>query len=200
MAHRLDGSALDTPAGTLGELLDAARRRLGGERLVVEVRCDGRVLDAEEIEVRMLRPLEADEIQLQSARPAELAVSALDGALDRLAQLGEQQREAAERLQADEAGAAYSLLGDALAGWTEVSSAVSQSCELTGVPLGSLTTGGGSGADVAAGLAASLREVRTQIEAQDTIGLADSLAYVWPDVVERWEALIGSLQERLGRA
>ncbi len=202
MAHSLDQHPLDAPAGTLRELLAAARQQLPGNRLVVEVRAEGRALSADEIEARMLRPLDDDALELVSADPQALATSALDDALDRLAELGRQQAEAADELQADHAGAAFSLLGDALAGWMQVSGAVSQSCELTGVDLASLSAGAGgaTGADAAAELAERLREIRTQIESQDTIALADSLAYVWPEVVERWQGLVEDLQRTLADA
>ena len=198
MPHTLDDKPLGSAAGTLGELLAAARARLGNDRLVVEVRADGRPLGADEIEDRMPRPLtEGESLELVSADARTLATSTLDAALDRLGALGAQQADAADRLQGDEPGAAFSLLGDALAGWLEVSGAVTRCCELTGVELGSLEAGGGTGAGAAAELADRLREVRTQIQARDTIALADSLAYVWPEVVTRWEALVTDLQRRL---
>ena len=204
MAHSLDQHPLDAPAGTLRELLAAARQQLSGNRLVVEVRAEGRALSADEIEARMLRPLDDEALELISADPQALATSALDDALDRLALLGRQQAEAADELQADHAGGAFSLLGDALAGWMQVSNAVSHSCELTGVDLASLSAGAGDGGATGTGaaeeLAERLREIRTQIESQDTIALADSLAYVWPEVVERWQALVEDLQRRLNEA
>ena len=197
MPHLLDETPLDTPAGTLRELLAAARERLGQERIVVEVRDDGRVLPVEEIDERMLRPLGGASLELVSADPRTLAVSALDGALDELGALGGVQAEAADKLQADRPGAAFSLLGDALASWLRVSAVVTQCCELTGVELASLDAGGRTGEQAAKELATRLREVRTQIEAQDTISLADSLGYVWPEVVDRWIALVSDLQRRV---
>lgn len=197
MQHSLDGTPITAPAATLRELLALARDQLEAGRLVVEVRAGERALSADEIEARLPLPLAGEPLSLVSAEPGSLATAALDAALDQLSEVGNQQIQAADRLQADQPGEAFALLGDALAGWIQVSAAASQACQLTGVDLASLDVGGVSGAEAAVELAERLRGLRSEVEAHDTIALADSLAYVWPEVVERWQRLLEELQSRI---
>ena len=146
----------------------------------------------------MTAPLEeGDPLALVSAEPGALATAALDAALDQLAELGAMQADAADRLQTDRPGEAFSLLAEALAGWMAVSGAATQACELTGVNLATLEADGRSGTERGAELAERLKEMRDQVEAQDTIALSDSLTYVWPEVVEGWQRLVEALQEQI---
>ena len=43
-----------------------------------------------------------------------------------------------------------------------------------------------------------LRAVQVALEAKDPIGLADTLLYEFPDVVEQWRRLLQHMQDRVG--
>ena len=202
MAVYLDDQDLGAFTGSLAELLDAARSRLSdGRRVVVEVQLDGQTLDQAALDDQLEKPTGAAEVRLYSADPVELCLQALGDTRHQLAELGKLQQSAAELLQSDEGAEAYAKLGVVIQVWLNVSQAVTQSSDLAGVDLATLDVGGEPASAVTEGLVEQLRSVKGLVEAQDTTGLADALAYEWPPVIEKWDALVqavsGSIESQV---
>ncbi|MEM1098517.1 MAG: hypothetical protein AAGH92_06965 [Planctomycetota bacterium] len=197
-----DAANLTTPA-TLGKWLDAARKRAGDAgRVVVEVRLNDALIGHEQLDEQLASTVAADDdLQLASADPAELGIDALQQSRTQLAELGELQQQAADKLQADRAGEALNLVGDAVQHWINVANAVTQVARLTELDLDTLELtspqGDESAAAVIAGLSGSLTELRELIQAGDTTTLADALGYEWPALIDRWDAMLGAMSERL---
>ncbi len=193
--------ATSPDSATLGNLLQHARaqsEQLG--RVIVEVRIDGDALGQDALDERMDQPVGDADVRLYSVDPAELGVQALGEARTQLAALGDLQQEAADLLQADQAGEAFAKLGGAVQGWINVASAVTQSAHLNGINLDDVEAGDDSALAIVNALAQQLQEFKTLIEAGDTTALADALGYEWPDVVSRWDDLLQALANRLSVA
>ncbi|MEM8783507.1 MAG: hypothetical protein AAGE65_11720 [Planctomycetota bacterium] len=197
-----DAANVTTPA-TLGAWLDAARKRAGDAgRVVVEVRLNDALIGHDQLDDQLEATVAPDDaLQLASADPAELGVDALGQARTQLAELGELQGQAADKLQADQAGEALTLVGEAVQHWIQIANAVTQVARLTGLDLDTLTLttpqGDEPAAAIIAGLSGSLTELRELIQAGDTTTLADALGYEWPGLIERWDALLAAMSERL---
>jgi hypothetical protein len=197
-----DAANLSTPA-TLGTWLDAARRQAGDAgRVVVEVRLNDVRLGHEQLDEHLANPVRSDDrLQLDSAAPAELGAEALGEARTELTALAALQQTAAEQLQADHAGEALTQVGQAVQHWIHVANAVTQIARLTQLELETLTVPTPDAelpaSTIIAGLSASLVELRELIQSGDTTALADALGYEWPTVIERWDALLAAMGDRL---
>ncbi|MEM7576980.1 MAG: hypothetical protein AAF328_05840 [Planctomycetota bacterium] len=197
-----DAANLTTPA-TLGSWLDAARKHAGDTgRVVVEVRLNDALIGHEQLDEQRADTVSPnDELQLASADPAELGIDALQQSRTQLAELGALQQQAADKLQADHAGEALNLVGDAVQHWIHIANAVTQVAQLTSIDLDTLnlTTPDGdeSAAAIISGLSTSLTELRELIQAGDTTTLADALGYEWPALIGRWDALLSAMSDKL---
>ncbi len=165
---------------------------------MVEVRLNDAVIGHAQLDEQLEATLASDdELQLASADPAELGVDALGQARVQLAQLGELQQQASEKLQADHAGEALKLVGEAVQHWIQIASAVTQVAQLTSMDLDGLHIDGPAGHEPASavitGLGGSLTELRDLIGSGDTTALADALGYEWPALIDRWDALLAGM-------
>jgi hypothetical protein len=169
-------------------------------RLIVDVMVDGARWSAEQVTAAESQSCLAEEVRLTSANPGDLVLQTLDDAQSALAQAGVMQRQAAEMIQADAGPAAWDMLNEAVAIWLTVQQAVSHSAELMGLDLDRLTIDSKPSQAVVHRLHEQLRSMRSAMEARDPIGLADTLLYEMPDVVEEWQALLTQLQQQVQRS
>lgn len=190
MAVFLDDEPLEVSGGDLAAVLEAAQRRLKPEgRIVVEVQWEGRTLDSDQLRAHRHQPVEGVEVRLYSAEPGELALEALDQLRERLEASGQSLEQAAEAFQSDRPDEGMRLLAQGLDIWQRLPQAIMQVAELLGIDLAKLDPA----VDVAAAteeLAERLRLLRDQVQVQDTLALADTLAYEWPGIVEKWQGFI----------
>ncbi len=199
MTVYLDDEAVDLAGQSLEALLESAKQRLEPEgRVVVEVALDGQTLDAEALERQHETPLaEASEVRLYTADPVALATSTLEQVQAALSHAGELQEQASDLLQADEANAALEKVGQAVEIWLQVQQAVLNAALLAGVELDSLVVEGEPMNSLTDELIDRLNHLKDTIGNQDMVGLADTLGYEWPTVVERWDRLITELIQRI---
>lgn len=172
-----------------------------GERLIVRVVVDGQPVLPADLELMMGKDVSDAELEFETMAQSDVMGVVLQDAAEKLREIAEQQRAAAEAFQADEAGAAFEKLGAAVSGWIEVSSAVTQSATLAGVELDSLTAEADgethTAAELAQELAAQLGEVKSTLETRDISGLADVVGYEWAPLTERWIGVVEALSARV---
>ena len=172
-----------------------------GERLIVRVVVDGQPVLPADLELMMGKDVSDAELEFETMAQSDVMGVVLQDAAEKLREIAEQQRAAAEALQADEAGAAFEKLGAAVSGWIEVSSAVTQSATLAGVELDDLTAEADgdthTAAELAQELAAQLGEVKSTLETRDISGLADVVGYEWAPLTERWIGVVEALSARV---
>ena len=198
MAILLDDVAVDLPGENLSEVLEAAQRQLdASQRVIVEVQVAGQTLDSEQLEQAMGIAVADQQISLYSASPRDIATTTLAAVRDRLSEAKAIQDEAAELLQQDQAAQALEKVSSLIEIWLQTQQAVVQSATLMQIELSSLTADDQTMDAVAQDLVQKLMDLKQSIVSKDTVGLADTLSYEWPETVDRWDALVSNLIARI---
>ncbi|MBB6428412.1 hypothetical protein [Algisphaera agarilytica] len=190
----LDEQTVELDGPSLGELLHAARKRLAdGGRVVVEIAVDGHKLDDKQITDRQGEDVSAMSVAFTSADPKALAVETLEQVRSRLTDAEEDQKEAADLLQRDQKQNALQKVGSSIEAWLQVQQAVLQSTVLLGINLDDLSVDGEPAHALTTQAVERLNDVKEFIQADDTVALADSLEYEWPETTAKWHTLIDEL-------
>ncbi len=194
----IDNDAAELSGSTLGEMITAARKHLEPTgRMVVEVRLDGRTLNAAEFDEQCDETMTAEEVQFITADPYELARQTLLDVRDALGDAREAQQKAAEQLQADRATEAMDSIRQALGVWQQAQQSVLQSAQLLNVSLEDIQVGARGVAAVVDELSGMLTQLREQLGNQDFLGVADTLAYPLAEAVDTWCELIDAMCARI---
>lgn len=198
MAVYLDDAAFATDAPNLGLVLEAARQQLEpAGRMVVEVQVDGTALTGEDLNRAQAKAVGGEEVRLYSADPRQLAVETLEGVRGRLEDARVLQSEVADLLQQDEAVTALQKLGQLIEIWLQTQQAVLHTTVLVGVSLETIEVDGQPSTAITNELIAKLTQLKELVTANDTVALADVLAYEWEPVVEQWDQLLAALITRI---
>ena len=193
----LDDQRLKTDATDLGRILDQAKEALSGSgRIVVEVRFDDQVADAQTLQKARNQLPEAEQLRLISADPAALCAEALKQADECLGQALEQFSSASELIHEDRTAEAMQRIGQGLGLWRQIIAAVTQSAAMLDHDLKSADEGDESAEQLITAMAEQLRVTQKHLVDRDHVGLADVLGYEWDQTVERWRRLIQKLLER----
>ncbi|MEX0744931.1 MAG: hypothetical protein WD118_04955 [Phycisphaeraceae bacterium] len=194
----LDDEQLDLPGDNLAAVLAAARDRVTGDgRVMVEVHLDGEPVPAEQLDRAESVAVEGVDVHLYSADPRELARMTLEQVRGRLGEVGGIQAEAAELLQQDQTAGAMDHVREAIEVWLQTQQAVAHTATLLDIDLDTLAVGDMTFDAITAELIERLQAVKELLAAGDGVALADTLAYEWPELVERWDRLIAALLERI---
>jgi hypothetical protein len=186
MVTFLDDVAVDLPGESLAAQLAAARDSLSPKgRMVVEVKVDGQTLDPDRLEAEQGEPV-SGELRIYSADPRALVIPTVEQARDQLVEAAQWQEEAADLLQQDNAAEAMKLIGQAFNAWQQTQQVVQQSAALLQIDLDDLELGGHRMPELVQALLEQLKALRDLIVANDTVALADVLAYEWPGTNETW--------------
>lgn len=202
----LDSDPFQTQAKTLGSVVAEVREhlsRLGEQKMIVEVRLDGRTVASSELDRLHDQPIEAQELALITANPVELARQTMLDVIEALVQMRERQKQAASLLRSDHPGAALEHVRDALTVWSQVQQSVLQSVRLLGLPLDEQKVEGRGAIELVESLSTQLKAVREALIAGDWLALADTLEYDLDEQAEMWTVLIQQLcdfikRDRLG--
>jgi len=194
MAIYLDGQPVDLAGDTLGAVIDAARGRLtSAGRMLVEVTFNGEPYFGDDLQAQRQSPIGGGEVILVSAEPRELAGTTLQQVRASLEDARAAQHDAAERFQQDQPAEAMQQVGRAIEVWQGTQQAVLQSARLVGIDLNQRVFEDQPMNVVIEALVLQLRNLRDLLTAGDTVGLADSLAYEWPELTDRWDRLLGEM-------
>lgn len=201
MAIYLDDQAADLAGTTLSDVFEAARSRLDPEgRLVIEVQLDGETLSPDALDDAMDQTVAGREVSLYTAEAADLATAALEQIEAALEDAKLKQEQAGELLQQDRAGEAMTILGEAVQTWLQSQQAMAQSASLAGVELNEVRIDDRGFEDLTQELIERLTELKSLIEAGDTVSLGDALQYEWPELNDRWRAIAAHLRDRVASA
>ncbi|MFW6058618.1 MAG: hypothetical protein ACODAQ_00465 [Phycisphaeraceae bacterium] len=195
----LDDEAVELPGDDLGTVLAAARERLEADgRVVVEVAMDGQTLSADDLEQQHQTPVPADsDVRLYTADPAALSIETLEQVRTALSGAADLQDQAADLLQQDQISEAMQKVAQVVEIWLQVQQAVLNAALLTSVDLDELKVDDQPLSAFTDDLVEKLNTLKETIHNQDTVGLADALGYEWPEVVDRWDRLVGELIARI---
>ncbi|MFW6032405.1 MAG: hypothetical protein ACOCTI_03430 [Phycisphaeraceae bacterium] len=194
MAILIDEQRTELAGSTLAEVLDSAQNELQPRgRVVVEVALDGRSLSGPDLETEQDAAVADRDVRLTTADPRQLVAQTLRQVDDRLEEARELQNEAAELLQQDKPSSAMDRVGEAINIWLQAQQAVLNSAMLLGIDLDQLTIDGEPLKSFTDELLEQLQNVKELLGSQDTVALADALAYEWPELVDRWHRLLATL-------
>jgi hypothetical protein len=194
----LDDIPCDVQARTIGEAIDAAASLAEGRgRLVVDVNVGGRHWSDVDLSCADRADADGQVVRFTTARPAELVRQTFADASDALADAGDLQRQAAELLRADEQVLSFDKLNDAISIWLSVQEAVVKGSRLAGLDLDGVTVSGVPLIDAVERLNERLGIVCSALRRGDRTGLADTLLYEFPPIVEEWRTVLDGLQQRL---
>jgi hypothetical protein len=200
MAIFLDEQPTTLAGQTLREILRSAGERLAPSgRIVIEVAIDGQSLDNAELQGRLDAPVSGVVVRLTSVEPRELASDALGQVCERLDDARQAQFQAAELLQQDRSIDAMRRISDAIAAWQQTQAAVLQCSQLLNLNLDNEQLDGRPVSAMVNDLLEQLKQLKTLINDNDSVGLADALAYEWPQSVDRWQRLAEHMIRGLAR-
>ena len=209
----LDGKKLDLPGQpedpTLQQIFDGLQFLMAepqimeetgrGPRLIVRVVVDGQPVLPADLELMMGRSVAESSLEFETMEQADVVRVVLQDGRERLREVADLQREAAEAFQSDAAPEAFDKLGQAIRGWLEVSQATTQSAALMKIDLDTLkpTDGEQTAEQLAVELSDRLKEVKATLEDRDVAGLADIVGYEWAPLSEQWIGVLDALEAAL---
>ncbi len=197
----LDDHPLDIAADSLGDALDAAGRELHAKhRLIVEVQLDGERIPGDRLREQRSTALEGKELRLHSADPRELAADAIRQARLLLSQAAAAQSQAADLLQQDDPAQALERISLAMSAWQQAQQAVLNGSLLVDLDLDAVTFDDTPITTLVNDLLAQFQQLKKLITDNDTLALADALAYEWPATTDRWDQLMAHLADAIEAA
>jgi hypothetical protein len=198
MAIYLDDVTVELPGDSLGAVIMSANRRLSEDgRIIVEVELDGEGMGSDGLESRQHDAIAGREVRMRSAAPRDLALQVLDEVRTRLHESRAVQAECAELIQRDQTHDALGRFNDVVASWLSVQEAVVNVTRLLDIKVEELTFGGRSAAEATESLVQALQSLKQMIQSGDTVGMADALAYEWPEMTDQWDRMLAELIGRI---
>jgi hypothetical protein len=182
-------------------LEEAVRRAQGAGRIIIEVKCDGRVLSEAELEFPSDHPGRYAEVHCLSANPRAMVREVLLDAREALEGVAGAQADAARAIQTGNLVEARTLLEGVVSTWQAVVAALSRGSALVGLDLDALRAADGepSAGVLARSLAARLRSLTGALVREDWSALADEIELDLGEQATRWRALLARVVDDLGK-
>ncbi|MHC4108179.1 MAG: hypothetical protein ACYSXF_06595 [Planctomycetota bacterium] len=195
----LDNDECDMAVDSVGEAV-AAGAALASDRgrTVTDVLVDGTRWSEDQLASPDIEQATAAEVQIITADPGELVTETFAEAAWVLSEAGKLQEEAAQLIQAGQPSDAMDKLRDAVSIWLSVQEAVAKGSQLARLDLDSVTMDGISARLCIERLTEQLRMIRSALQANDPVGLSDTLLYEMPEVVDEWRRLLEQLRGHVG--
>lgn len=191
----LDENVCDVAAETVEEAIAVCANLVEAQgRMIVDVHVDGARWSEEELASTENQSTTAQVVELTSADPAQLVVQTFQDAAEALTDADELQQEAAQLLQSDQRTICMDKMGEALSIWLSVQQAIVKGSQVIGLQLDEVTVDGTPIVTSIVQLNEQLRMLRTALEQDDQIALADALLYEFPDIVREWQGILEHLQ------
>ncbi|MCE9592415.1 MAG: hypothetical protein K8S99_18065 [Planctomycetes bacterium] len=190
----LDDEPLPGQGNDLGAVLATAQQRLNAAgRVVVEVRIDGQTLNSRELDERGRELAHDTDVRLFSADPRDLASTVLESIRTELDKARESQAEAARLFQHDQPADAMRAVGNVIGVWQTAQQGLLHSTMLVGIDLDQRLFEERAVSEFLNDIIERIRQLRDLIESGDTVGLADTLGYEWPELTNRLDRLIAEI-------
>lgn len=200
MRVTMDGQTITDEAAGIAQALELARQKadeLG--RLVIEVLADGQpatdLLDHPPHDAAGVT-----ELGITTAEKSLFLRETLFDARDALERTRQDQKQAADLIDAGEVAQALGSLRTIVEGWQLVRSVLDQSATLCGLGLHQLRAADTTGDEVVKALATDLISLRDAVSREDWSALSDVLACDLDARAEQWLALIMHLSDRAAGA
>ena len=191
----LDENVCDVAADTVEEAITACADLVEAQgRMIVDVHVDGARWSEEQLDSSRHKPTTAQVVELTSADPAQLVLQTFQDAAEALANADELQHEAAELLQSDQRTICMDKMGEALSIWLSVQQAIVKGSQVVGLQLDDIAVDGTPIITSIVHLNEQLQMLRTSLEQDDQIALADALLYEFPAIVREWQGILQHLQ------
>lgn len=191
----LDENVCDVAADTVEEAIAVCADLVEAQgRMIVDVQVDGARWSEEELASTENQSTTAQVVELTSADPAQLVLQTFQDAAEALTDADELQQEAAQLLQSDQRTICMDKMGEALSIWLSVQQAIVKGSQVIGLQLDEVTVDGTPIVTSIVQLNEQLRMLRTALEQDDQIALADALLYEFPDIVREWQGILEHLQ------
>lgn len=200
MQAYLDSVPIIVARPTVQAALEEAVRRAGDAgRIIIEVKCDGRVLSEAELEFPSDHPGRYAEVHCLSANPQAMVREVLLDARDALDGVAAAQSEAARAIQTGDMARARGLLEGVVSTWQAVVSALSRGSALLSIDLDALRASPGEPAAsaLAQSLAQRLRSISAALAREEWSTLADEVELDMGEQSTRWRALLSRVVEDL---
>jgi hypothetical protein len=196
MIVTLDGRRVEphlTPDATLEALVGQIRNEIG-ERLVVSVSLDGRVLNDADLQAIMSTPIAATaQLDFESSAPHDLVVAVLRGLAISLAEAQDELPSIADTLTSADRSVAIPRISGIVSLWQTSNRALAQCSDLIGEDLTLCESGGRAVREHILELIGTLTTLRQALEAQDLVTLSDLVRYELPALAERWQQITEDL-------
>jgi hypothetical protein len=197
----LDEKPCELDAPSVGDAIAACAAMAEDHgRFVVEIMVDGKQWTSEQLERANLTTATADEVRLITAQPADLVAQTFAEAATALDDARTLQDDAAALLQQDDQAAAMGKLGEAFTIWMSVQQAVVQGSQLVNLDLDQCSIEECSAQQVISELSTRLQSLRDQLTNRDHVGVADTLLYELPEVINQWQRMLEILQQHVQEA
>lgn len=191
----LDENVCDVAADTVEEAITACADLVEAQgRMIVDVHVDGTRWSEEQLDSPERQTTTAQVVELTSADPAQLVLQTFEDAAEALTNADELQHEAAELLQSDQRTICMDKMGEALSIWLSVQQAIVKGSQVIGLRLDDVEVNGTPIVNSIVKLNEQLQMMRTALEQDDQIALADMLLYEFPEVVREWQGILEHLQ------
>lgn len=198
----LDQTTLpQTPATLADGLAAAVEKARSMDRVIVDIFADGRAIGAEDLDDEGAMAHGCEELRLTTAEPRAFVRVTLHDAADALDGARDEQRRAAELVEAGRTTEAFRALERALSVWQAARQTLDQGSQLLGLDLSALPFASTDELpDAIARLGAGLGEVRRCVNARDWSGLTDTLLFDLDELVGRWQSLLRVVASHLAEA
>ena len=194
MAIYLDDQPVELNGTDLNTVLMAAQDQLEPKgRIVVEVQIDGEMVASHDLDTYQDIQVSDTELRLYSANPKSLAITTLQQVREMLEDARQAQAQAADLFQQDKQDEAMQQVVVTVDVWQQAQQVVLRSIQLLKINVESKSVDGQSVAHITNALIGQISSLRDLLVNNDTVGLADALAYEWPENVDRWQRFITEL-------
>ena len=181
---------------TLNEVLETVRRaNARSDKAILALVCDGEEIVAEDrLTESLLRPASSfQRIDIATGSPRSMIVQAVNAALATLDDSEEDRRQAVRHFGQGKQGEAGPLLGSCLRQWHQVNETIAKSLGLLRVMDESMALTLATLAEVLEPVSGKLGEIRSAVQSQDYVALADILEYEFDDVIASWRSVLQSV-------
>ena len=187
-------------AQTVGEAIATAAKLTQTQgRLIIDVIVDGLRWSEQQLDSAEQKGATAETIEFITAEPKELVLQTFEDAAEALADADALQKEAAQLLQSDQSIVCMDKLAEALSIWLTVQQAIVKGSQVVELQLDSISVNKIPITESIARLNENLQLLRSALQQDDQVAVADALLYEFPDIIKEWRSILEHLQSLVER-
>ena len=196
----LDSDPCEMKAQTVGEAIAAAAALAQTQgRLIIDVIVDGLRWSEQQLDSAEQNDTTAETVEFITAEPKELVLQTFEDAADALSDADALQKEAAELLQSDQSIICMDKLAEALSIWLTVQQAIVKGSQVVELQLDNISVKKVPITESIARLNENLQLLRSALQQDDQVAVADALLYEFPDIINEWRTILEHLQSLVER-